>query len=144
MTRAIAGYLRGLLTIALVVGMLLSANSRSVTHDFTELAKIVAEHHAGDLPTDVGQVEDTVGREQIQGRPLGSGVGVVDALGEAPAIGRLAELVVVDLAKRHFAFGRDTLQQVREVLGDRYQPGDRTVHHHEHDGFTLIKCSVYR
>jgi hypothetical protein len=46
MTRAIAGYLRGLLTIALAIGMLLSANSRSVTHDFTELAKIVAEHHA--------------------------------------------------------------------------------------------------
>jgi hypothetical protein len=35
-----------MLTIALAVGMLMSANSRSVTHDFTELAKIVAEHHA--------------------------------------------------------------------------------------------------
>jgi len=46
MTGHITGYLRGLLTIALAVGMLLSANSRSVTHDFTELAKIVAEHHA--------------------------------------------------------------------------------------------------
>ena len=46
MARAITGYLRGLLTTALAVGMLLSANSRSVTHDFTELAKIVAEHHA--------------------------------------------------------------------------------------------------
>lgn len=46
MTRAIAGYLRGLLTIALAVVILLSANSRSVTHDFTELAKIVAEHQA--------------------------------------------------------------------------------------------------
>jgi len=46
MTLAITGYLRGMLTIALAVGMLLSANSRSVTHDFTELAKIVAEHHA--------------------------------------------------------------------------------------------------
>jgi hypothetical protein len=46
MTRAITGYLRGLLTIALAVGMLLSANSRSVAHDFTELAQIVAEHHA--------------------------------------------------------------------------------------------------
>ncbi len=46
MTRAITGYLRGVLTIALVVGMILSANSRSVTHDFTELAKIVAEHEA--------------------------------------------------------------------------------------------------
>ena len=46
MTRRITGYLRGLLTIALAVAMLLSANSRSVTHDFTELAKIVAEHRA--------------------------------------------------------------------------------------------------
>jgi hypothetical protein len=46
MTRAIMGYLRGMLTVALAVGMLLSANSRSVTHDLTELAKIVAEHHA--------------------------------------------------------------------------------------------------
>ena len=35
-----------MLTIALAVGMMLSANSRSVTHDFTELVKIVAEHHA--------------------------------------------------------------------------------------------------
>lgn len=46
MTRQITRYLRGMLTIALAVGMILSANSRSVTHDFTELAKIVAEHHA--------------------------------------------------------------------------------------------------
>lgn len=46
MVRAITGYLRGLMAIALAVGMLLSANSRSVTHDFTELAKIVAQHHA--------------------------------------------------------------------------------------------------
>lgn len=46
MTRQITGCLKGLLTIALAVGMLFSANSRSVTHDFTELAKIVAEHHA--------------------------------------------------------------------------------------------------
>ena len=46
MARAITGYLRGLLTTALAVCMLLSANSRSVTHDFTELAKIVADHHA--------------------------------------------------------------------------------------------------
>ena len=35
-----------MLTMALVVGMMLSSNSRSVTHDPTELAKIVAEHHA--------------------------------------------------------------------------------------------------
>ena len=46
MTRAITGYLRGLLSIVLAIGMLLSANSRSVTHDFNELAKIVPEHHA--------------------------------------------------------------------------------------------------
>jgi hypothetical protein len=46
MTRRITEYLRGLLTFALTVGMLLSANSRSVSHDFKELAKIVAEHHA--------------------------------------------------------------------------------------------------
>ena len=46
MTRRITGYLRGMLTITLAVAMILSANSRSVTHDFTELAKIVAEHHA--------------------------------------------------------------------------------------------------
>lgn len=46
MIRQITGYLKGLLRIALAVGMLLSANSRSVTHDFTELAKTVAEHHA--------------------------------------------------------------------------------------------------
>lgn len=46
MTRAIMGYMKGLLTLALAVGTLLSANSRLVTHDFTELAKIVAEHHA--------------------------------------------------------------------------------------------------
>ncbi len=32
--------------MALAVGMILSANSRSITHDFTELAKIVSEHHA--------------------------------------------------------------------------------------------------
>lgn len=46
MTRAITVYLRGLLTIALAVAIPLSADSRSVTHDFNELAKIVAEHHA--------------------------------------------------------------------------------------------------
>lgn len=46
MIRQITGYLRGLLPIALAMGMVLSANSRSVTHDFTDLAKIVAEHHA--------------------------------------------------------------------------------------------------
>src|SRR6056297_988847 len=46
MTRRIAGYLRGLLSIALAVGIILSANSRSVSHDVTDLARIVAEHHA--------------------------------------------------------------------------------------------------
>lgn len=45
MARKIAHHLRGLLTVALAVGVLLSANYRSVTHDFTELAKIVTEHH---------------------------------------------------------------------------------------------------
>ena len=46
MTARITGYLRGMLTIALAMGMLVSANSRSVTHDFTGLAEIVAQHHA--------------------------------------------------------------------------------------------------
>lgn len=45
MKRAITGYLKGLLTIVLATVMLASANFRSVTHDFTELAKMVAEHH---------------------------------------------------------------------------------------------------
>lgn len=31
--------------IALAVGLVLSANSRLVAHDFSELAKIVADHH---------------------------------------------------------------------------------------------------
>lgn len=38
--------MRSLLTIVLAVGVVLSANSRSMTHDVNELAKIVAEHHA--------------------------------------------------------------------------------------------------
>ncbi len=46
MARRITGYMRGLLAIVLAVGIVLSANSRSVTHDITELAKIVAEHQA--------------------------------------------------------------------------------------------------
>jgi hypothetical protein len=46
MTRTATGFFRIVLTVALAVGMVLSANSRSVTHDLTELAKIVAEHHA--------------------------------------------------------------------------------------------------
>jgi hypothetical protein len=46
MTQAITQFLRAMMTIALAVGLLLSANSRSVTHDFTELAKVLAEHHA--------------------------------------------------------------------------------------------------
>ena len=46
MIRQITGYLKGLLGVALAVGVILSADSRSVTHDFTELAKIVADHHA--------------------------------------------------------------------------------------------------
>ena len=46
MVWVITRYLKGLLTILLAVGVVLSGNSRSVTHDVTELAKIVAEHHA--------------------------------------------------------------------------------------------------
>jgi hypothetical protein len=45
MTRVVAGYLRIVLTIALAVGMIASSNSRMVSHDITELAKIVTEHH---------------------------------------------------------------------------------------------------
>jgi hypothetical protein len=47
MRRRATDYLRAFLTIALAVGMVLSANSRMVSHDVTELAKIVAEHDAG-------------------------------------------------------------------------------------------------
>jgi hypothetical protein len=46
MTRIVTGYLRIVLTIALAVGMISSSNSRMVSHDITELAKIVTEHHA--------------------------------------------------------------------------------------------------
>lgn len=46
MTRAITGYLKGMLTISLALGMLLSANSRAVTHDVSERAQIVADHQA--------------------------------------------------------------------------------------------------
>lgn len=46
MTRRMTGYLRAMLMIALAAGLVLSANFRSVTHDFTELAKIISEHHA--------------------------------------------------------------------------------------------------
>jgi hypothetical protein len=45
MTRIVTGYLRIVLTIALAVGMISSSNSRMVSHDITELAKIVTEHH---------------------------------------------------------------------------------------------------
>jgi hypothetical protein len=45
MTRTVTGYLRIVLTIALAMGMILSSNSRMVSHDITELAKIVNEHH---------------------------------------------------------------------------------------------------
>jgi hypothetical protein len=44
MTRKIAAYFKGMLVIALAAGIVLSANARSVTHDLTELAKIVADH----------------------------------------------------------------------------------------------------
>lgn len=46
MTRKIASYLKGILAVALAVGIVLSANARSVTHDLTALAKIVADHQA--------------------------------------------------------------------------------------------------
>ena len=46
MTGWIMAYLRLMLTIGLAVGMLFSANSRSVIPDFTELAQIIAEHYA--------------------------------------------------------------------------------------------------
>ena len=46
MTRIVTGYLRIVLTIAFAVGIILSSNSRMVSHDITELAKIVTEHHA--------------------------------------------------------------------------------------------------
>ncbi|MEL6100789.1 MAG: hypothetical protein AAFY74_05395 [Pseudomonadota bacterium] len=46
MARQIAGYLEGFLSIALAVSIILSADARSATHDFAELAKIVAEHHS--------------------------------------------------------------------------------------------------
>jgi hypothetical protein len=45
MIRQITGYVKGFLTVALTEGMMLSANSRPVTQDVIELAKIVAEHH---------------------------------------------------------------------------------------------------
>jgi hypothetical protein len=46
MIRIVTGYLRIMLTIALAVGMLLSSNSRMVSHDIIELAKIVADPSA--------------------------------------------------------------------------------------------------
>lgn len=46
MAQWITAYMRVLLAVVLAVGIIVSANSRSVTHDFTELAKIVSEHHA--------------------------------------------------------------------------------------------------
>ena len=46
MTRKIAAYLRGMIAVALAVGIVLSANARSVTHDLTALAKITADHQA--------------------------------------------------------------------------------------------------
>ncbi|WP_299030615.1 hypothetical protein [uncultured Sulfitobacter sp.] len=45
MMQQVVRYLRGYLVIALAVGLVLSANSRLVAHDFSELAKIVADHH---------------------------------------------------------------------------------------------------
>jgi len=38
-------YLRVVLAVSLSVGIVLSSNSRIASHDVTQLAKIVAEHH---------------------------------------------------------------------------------------------------
>jgi hypothetical protein len=46
MKRVVTGYLTSVLTIALAVSMIMASNSRMVSHDITELAKIVTEHHA--------------------------------------------------------------------------------------------------
>ncbi|MFT6605787.1 MAG: hypothetical protein ACJA2X_000963 [Halocynthiibacter sp.] len=46
MTRIVKRYLSIALTTVLAVGMISSSNSRVVSHDITELAKIVTEHHA--------------------------------------------------------------------------------------------------
>jgi hypothetical protein len=46
MTQIVTGYLRIVLTVALVVGMMLASNSRMVSHYITELSKIVTDHHA--------------------------------------------------------------------------------------------------
>lgn len=46
MARISKDILKAVLTIALVMGMISSSNSRMVSHDIIELAKIVAEHRA--------------------------------------------------------------------------------------------------
>jgi hypothetical protein len=46
MKRQGARYLKIMLTIVFAMGMVLSSNARTVTHDLTELAQIVAHHHA--------------------------------------------------------------------------------------------------
>lgn len=46
MTKRLMGYLGIMLITALTVGMILSPNSRMVSHDPMELAQIIADHHA--------------------------------------------------------------------------------------------------
>ncbi|MGB5863144.1 MAG: hypothetical protein WBG95_02495 [Sulfitobacter sp.] len=45
MMQQVAIYLRRFLVVALAVGLVLSANSRLIAHDISELAKIVVDHH---------------------------------------------------------------------------------------------------
>lgn len=47
MTRIVTGNLGIVLTIALAVGMILSSNSRIVSHDVTELAQTINDYSAG-------------------------------------------------------------------------------------------------
>ncbi len=58
MTRIVTGYLRIVLTLALAVGTISSSTSRMVSHDITELAKIVSEHH--DEITDHGHAHEDI------------------------------------------------------------------------------------
>jgi hypothetical protein len=46
MIQKITGYLKAVLAIALIAGVILSANSRTESYDITQLAEIVAAHHA--------------------------------------------------------------------------------------------------
>tara|TARA_R100000322_G_C5388502_1_gene178014 strand:+ start:294 stop:491 length:198 start_codon:yes stop_codon:yes gene_type:complete len=46
MRRQITYFLRAVLTIALAVGMILSFNSRMISHDLTNLTPIAVDHQA--------------------------------------------------------------------------------------------------